>query len=209
MGLSRHPPQLETSWSGEGTGWCRISPWAALLSGVLGSHPAVPPCDCRPVLPLPGLSVVESTPRWKSDVSPCSAASRAVTHSSLVFLCLIHTRPPSHGHMHTAAPSQAPPTPQGLRDSNRCLLPSTTDPACQGPRNSCQLRLKLPTQGPSTQLHLPGLHVGPQAPARASCAPGCLQGTCDSPLPPCLPCLEASGSQPAWQTRMDSETRLG
>lgn len=87
----------------------------------------------------------------------------------------------------------APPSPQSLRDSSRCLLPST-DPFCQGPRNSCQLRQKLPTWGPSTHStclaskvslqHLPGTPVHLSA----------YRAAYDSPLPhtcPCPPC-------PAW-----------
>lgn len=108
---------------------------------------------------------------------PCLATSMAVTPASWFLSLSVAHIPLPHGHMHAGHTlCSASPTPQGLRDSNRCLLPSTTDLTCQGPRNSCQLRLKLPTQGPSTQLHLPGLQVVPRAPARAFCAPGCLQG---------------------------------
>lgn len=123
----------------------------------VGSPAPERPLDVSPqAAPLLGPALPhQPQPAPVSDrIGPCSRVvrQRLGNHSwpppSLLQPVFLGHIPLPHSHGHTLC--TAPPAPQGLRDSGRCLLPGACSPACPGPRNSCQLRLKLPTRGPST-----------------------------------------------------------
>lgn len=138
----------------------------------------------------------------------------ALTHSSVSVSVSLALIPLPRGHMHFCHTlCTAPPIAHGLRDSNRCLLPSTTDPACQGPRNSCQLQLKLPTP-PAWPPGCPSSacqgHLCTWLPTREPVTHPSSVPASALPVLPRSPRLPSRlPISPGWQSPVDSEARLG